>query len=92
MGLNIKNDDVESDIRKLAELTGESLTTAIQVAVKERITRVRETPPAGDTLEQHLEAARRAGDALKRKRISGRRMRTARELIDELYDERGLPK
>lgn len=41
MGLNIKNPDVESAIRELAAATGEGLTTAVEVAVRERLARVR---------------------------------------------------
>lgn len=92
MGLNIKNDEVEADIRRLAEITGESLTTAVQVAVRERMKRVTNPPPSEHTLQRHLEAARIAHEALEQRRIRGRKRKSARELIDDLYDEHGLPK
>jgi antitoxin VapB len=41
MGLNIKNTETERLIRDLAEETGESLTDAVTVAVRERLERVR---------------------------------------------------
>ena len=41
MGLHIKSDEAISVTRQLAELTGETLTGAITVAVTERLTRVR---------------------------------------------------
>ena len=34
MGLNIKNEETHKLVRKLAVLTGESMTTAIRVAVQ----------------------------------------------------------
>jgi antitoxin VapB len=41
MGLNIKNAETERLIRELADQTGESLTDAVTVAVRERLDRVR---------------------------------------------------
>jgi antitoxin VapB len=43
MSLNIKNEETHELVRKLAELTGESLTEAVTVAVRERLARVRNT-------------------------------------------------
>lgn len=40
MALNIKSPEAERDVRRLAELTGESLTEAIHNAVRERLQRV----------------------------------------------------
>lgn len=37
MGILIKNPEAERAVRELAELTGESLTTAVEIAVKERL-------------------------------------------------------
>lgn len=37
MGILIKNPEAERAVRELAELTGESLTKAVEVAVKERL-------------------------------------------------------
>ena len=45
MGLNIKNEDTYRLIRELAELTGETMTTAVTVAVRDRLARVREAEP-----------------------------------------------
>lgn len=92
MGLNIKNDEVEAEIRRLAEITGESLTTAVQVAVRERIRRVGSRPAREETLEGHLAALRPLQDALKARQLRRGDKRTARQLIEELYDEHGLPK
>ena len=41
MAINIKSPEAERLVRELAELTGESITDAIQHAVRERLTRER---------------------------------------------------
>jgi antitoxin VapB len=92
MGLNIKNDEVEAEIRKLAEMTGESLTAAVHAAVRERIRHLREPPARKETLKEHLAALRPLQAALKARQKRRNDTRTSRELIDELYDEHGLPK
>jgi antitoxin VapB len=92
MGLNIKNPGVEAEIRKLAELTGENLTSAVQGAVREKLARLQHSAGRRETLEEHLAAIRPLQEALKTQRLRPDDQRTARELIDELYDEHGLPK
>ena len=37
MGILIKNPEAERVVRELAQLTGESLTTAVEIAVRERL-------------------------------------------------------
>lgn len=41
MSLNIKNTETNRLIRELAEMTGESMTDAITIAVQERLARLR---------------------------------------------------
>jgi antitoxin VapB len=41
MGLNIKNEETYLLVQELARLTGESMTTAITQAVRERLERIR---------------------------------------------------
>jgi antitoxin VapB len=41
MSLNIKNDETYRLTRELADLTGESMTTAVTQAVRERLERLR---------------------------------------------------
>ena len=41
MGMNIKNPTVERLAKELAEETGETMTSAIQVALEERLQRLR---------------------------------------------------
>ncbi len=41
MALNIKNEETHRLVRELAERTGETMTTAVTTAVRERLERVR---------------------------------------------------
>lgn len=83
MALNIKNDETHRLSRQLADLTGETVTTAVTVAVRERLDRVRR---ARGSVEARtaliLELGRRIADA-----------RSAQALtIEDLYDAvTGLP-
>lgn len=45
MGILIKNPEAERAVRELAQLTGESLTTAVEIAVKERLAAKRQEKP-----------------------------------------------
>jgi len=92
MGLNIKKPSTEAAIRELAAETGETLTEAIERAVRERLERVRQEKQRGETVESFLAAIRPLQEALARERIAKDDTRSAQELMDELYDEHGLPK
>jgi antitoxin VapB len=99
MGLNIKNREVEAAIRQLAERTGESLTDAINHAVREKLARLDDeatrNPPVqsvGELLErirplqEEAAAFRRAhGDTRSAAQV-------LRDFDDEFYDEDGVPK
>ena len=91
MGLNIKNREAEAAVRELAALTGEGVTETIVGAVREKLDRLK-TAKKAQTLEELLESIRPLQEALQRERIDNNDTRTARELMDELYDEHGLPK
>lgn len=84
MSLNIKNDEAHRLAEKLALLTGESMTTAVTRALRERLERV--------------EAGRGAGLAaqlLSIGRDCAAHLREPFRSIDHgelLYDERGLPR
>jgi antitoxin VapB len=49
MSLNIKNPETHRLARELARRNGETLTTAITIALKERLERQKENPKAGLT-------------------------------------------
>lgn len=61
MSLNIKNAETHRLARELASLTGESVTTAVGAAVRERLTRVRRKQD-GDLAEELI--ARATGEPL----------------------------
>ena len=85
MSLNIKNEETRQLAGELASLTGETMTGAITVALRERLERERR--------ERSVETRLR-----KMRAISERCAKLLREggpPIDHgefLYDERGLPK
>jgi antitoxin VapB len=84
LSLNIKNKETYHLARELAEVTGESLTTAVTVALQERLNRVRERRPA-DLVEQLLAIGRECAA----------RLRESHQVPDHgefLYDDQGLPK
>jgi len=84
MGLNIKNREAHRLAEELAELTGESMATAVTIAVRERLDRVRQerNPSLADRL---LAIGRDCAAHLKEP------FRSA-DHAELLYDERGLPR
>ncbi len=85
MSLNIKNDETCLLARDLAGLTGETMTGAITVALRERLERERRRSEAKAGVEELLAIGRRCAKSLK----PGP---SAVEHGDLLYDEWGLPK
>jgi antitoxin VapB len=84
MSLNIKNEDTHGLVRELARLTGESQTTAVDTAVRERLARIRRLRGAG-LADRLLAIGADTADRMPE------RLRTA-EHGDLLYDESGLPR
>ena len=84
MSMNIKNEEAYHLTKQLSELTGESLTTAVTEAVRERLDRVRRE--RGVNLAERLLLIGRDCAAHLR-----RPFRTINH-ADMLYDDRGLPK
>jgi antitoxin VapB len=84
MAMNIKNDEAQKLAHKLSELTGESLTTAVTEAVRERLERVQKS--AGDGLAERL--MRIGKDCAAHLKEPFR----SADHADLLYDERGLPR
>ncbi len=84
MSLNIKSEETHRLARELAELTGESMTAAVMVAVRERLERVRRQRSVS-LAERLLAIGKDCAAHLKEPYRS----------IDHgtlLYDERGLPR
>jgi antitoxin VapB len=91
MGLNIKSPEAEAAIRKLAAATGEGLTEAIRKAAEERLARIRQGTSRGNprSLAERLRPLQEMVAAERRRKKDAR---TAKELMNELYDEHGLPR
>ena len=84
MGLNIKNAETHRLAEELAKRTGESLTTAVTTAVRERLDRVRREQ--GASLADCLSKIRQ--DCAKRLKEPYR----SADHDKLLYDDRGLPR
>ena len=85
MSLNIKNEETCRLAGELARLTGETMTGAITVALKERLERERRER----SVEARVREMRAIGQRCARLLRDGP---SAVEHGDFLYDERGLPK
>jgi antitoxin VapB len=84
MSLNIKNEKTHRLVRELARATGESMTAAVDKAVRERLERVRKNKK-GNLAERLLQIGKECAAHMKEPYLS----------IDHgemLYDEKGLPK
>jgi antitoxin VapB len=83
MSLNIKNAETHQLVRELAALTGETQTTAVTIAVRERLDRVRhlrEPGLADRLLVIGADTAPRIREPLR-----------SADHGDLLYDDQGLP-
>ena len=86
MAMNIKNEQAQRLARELAERTGESLTTAVTLAVQERLERV-VAADEGDRRARVAWLMSVAADAGPRWSEPFR----SRDHGDLLYDDQGLP-
>ena len=84
MSLNIKNEQTHQLARELAQLTGETMTGAITIALREKLDRERRERSAEARI-QKLRAIRKRCRRLLKDGPS------AVEHGDFLYDESGLP-
>ncbi len=82
MQLNIKNDEAHALAQELAALTGESLTAAATEALRERLERVKRAKS-----DRFVDLRAIARDCARRLKASPTMIQ-----VDDLYDERGLPK
>jgi antitoxin VapB len=84
MGLNIKNKEAHRLAEELAKLTGESMATAVTIAVRERLDRVRREQSLSLS-DRLLAIGRDCAGRLREPFRSG-------DHADLLYDDRGLPR
>lgn len=82
MALSIKNDEADRLARQLAEATGESLTDAVVIALRERLTRVRHRRGPG----LRTRVIRLADELAELPTLD---TRSADDIVG--YDEHGLP-
>ena len=85
MSINIKNEETCQLASELAQLTGETMTGAITVALKEHLEREKSERSTEARVQRLLAIGKRCADMLD----DGP---SAVEHGDFLYDERGLPK
>ena len=86
MSLNVKNPEAHALAARLAQKTGETLTEAVTVALRERLERLERTAEFDEERYQALRAL-----------VKGSRQLWSESLLavdhgELLYDERGLPK
>ena len=84
MGLNIKNREAHLMAEELSKLAGESMTTAVTIALRERLDRVRQQKGPG-LADRLLAIGKDCAVCLKEP------FRSA-DHGEILYDERGLPR
>ena len=84
MALNIKNPETERLAHLLADATGESLTEAVTVALRERLAAVRRI----DDREQMIASVERLQETIRALPVLD--ARTPEEILG--YDEYGLPR
>ena len=89
MGLNIKNPRVEGNIRRLAERMGVGLTEAIDHVVIEGLRKLDREERRKEAVPPLMERLQPLLDQLAAERID---WRASKEIMDEFYDEHGLPK
>jgi antitoxin VapB len=83
MSLNIKSREAHALARQVADRTGESLTLAVTVALKDRLEHLMRTEDQKKTAQQLLAIGRRCASALDRPKVDHATL---------LYDEHGAPK
>lgn len=84
MSLNIKNEETHRLARELARITGESMTAAVDEAIRERLERV-QGEAKEDLAKRLTKIAKECGPLWKEPYRST-------DHADLLYDEKGMPK
>lgn len=83
MSLNIKDPETHRLAQTLAEETGESMTRAVEIALRERLARVRRSRKQSAKAEELLRIGRRCASHLTSAPVDHAAL---------LYDEKGLPR
>jgi antitoxin VapB len=85
MPLSIKDRETDELARKLAELTGESLTEAVKAALKERLERERLRNPKTGLSQRLVNIGRRCAAQMKEPFHSS-------DHAELFYDDQGMPR
>lgn len=83
MALNIKDPEAHELVQALAKETGETMTRAVTLALRERLERVRRREPPEARAQELIAIGRRCAKTLKGKPVDHGNL---------LYDARGIPK
>jgi len=85
MSLNIKNEETHRLVRRLAELTGQSQTSAVEDAVRRRLAELTREDEIARSFANIMEISRQSSAAMsdEEKAVS---------LEELLYDDQGMPK
>ena len=89
MALHIRSPRVDKLAREVSERTGETLTEAIARALSERLDRLKAADRSSEQamFDKLMEISNRAA-----KLLNNTTNKTSTELLDELYDDDGLPR
>ena len=85
MALNIKDEETHRLAQELAQQNGETLTRAVNIAIRQRLEHQKRVPASIGRLERIRKIVEQTAPRMKDGPSS-------KELFDELYDEFGLPK
>jgi antitoxin VapB len=85
MGLNIKNEETHRLVRRLAELTGQSQTSAVEDAVRRRLAELTREDEIARSFANIMEISRQSSAAMTEEE-------KAITLEELLYDDQGMPK
>lgn len=83
MALSIKNKEVDRLVREVCSLTGESMTSAIEVALRQRLEQI------SQSTEEYVKGIRELQADLASTKT---RIPSMAEFDDAHYDEAGLPR
>jgi antitoxin VapB len=83
--LNIKNDEAYQLVKELAEIEGESMTTVVIEAVREKLDRLRKPKINEERMRYWLDFGQRVRDSADPEWLTS-------DPTEELYDEYGVPK
>lgn len=87
--LNIKNPEAYELAKELAARTGETLTDAVIVSLRQRL-ESKKGMRSPEEVERIMEETRKMQERMARHPVLD--PRSSAEIIDDLYDEWGLPK